>query len=493
MDSESIPAARPRPTSIGRKDTQDGILSYYQSEEAGQVYSPPLEIKTAVPRAHRRQMSASSSPSEYSPNTDDEHGSKFFPTPPATATLAQKQKPLEGVRRRSSIPSAGGMDKRRLVIVDMSSSDHGHGSAASTMRNGSIHSRRGIERPMDGLALVAPPDASPKTYTHLTSPVSASLVGGKAHSKAPSHGLSHAKSSSEITTSGTAVLGTRSGSAQQIAHRRKSSRQVGIIGTSEGSADQPQRTPDALKPPIFQLPQQRSPSPQGTTSQSDISDAHGPSPLRGQSLKDEYLSTLSIIAPDPLVVTPGIREGKDIQMPVAAPVVVSLTLSSSHTTRSSRRSLSPDKLSALTSSPGAESTYTAASSPGSSYPSPPFSPEGRPSYLYYQPGVHATAGPLPPPPRAVFNITPGAAPPPRPPRLNSPPPPGSRGRGDVGSMQQVLQLPDLAVGGLNEKTSSGSLSDVRPCSSRSAVSDRSEIMLPRCVFGLLSRVSRSKC
>jgi hypothetical protein len=99
-------------------------------------------------------------------------------------------------------------------------------------------------------------------------------------------------------------------------------------------------------------------------------------------------------------------------------------------------------LSGRTPSPGAESTSTAASSSGSSYPTPPFSPEA--SYLYYQPGVHATAGPLPPPPRAVFNITPGAAPPPRPPRLNSPPP-GSRRRGDLGSAKQVLHLSDSAT------------------------------------------------
>jgi hypothetical protein len=494
MDSASVPAARPRPIPLDRKDTQDGILSYYQSDEAGQVYTPPpLEIKTTVPKAHRRQMSAASSPSEYSPNTDEENGSKFFPPPPATTALAHKHKTssssaLEGVRRRSSIPSAGGMDRRRLAIVDMSSNEHGHGAP----RNGNIHSRRGIERPMDGLALVAPPDASPRTYTHLTPPASASLVVEKVHSSAPSRSLSHAKSSSEITTSGTAVLGTRSNSAQQIAHRRKSSRQVGIIGTSDAGADSPQRTPDALKSPIFQLPQLRAPSPPGTMSQSDISDAHGPSPLRGQSLNDRFLSTMNIIAPDPLVVTPGIGEGKDIHDPVAAPVVISLShRSAPPMARSPRRSLSPGKLSARTSSPAAESisSSTAPSSSGSSYPSSPFSPEPQTAYLHYQPGVHATAGPLPPPPRAVFNITPGTTPPPRPPRLNSPPPSGSRVRGDVGSVKQALQLPDAIGGVLNGKASSGSLSDVHSNSSRSAVSDRSEIILPRCVFGMLSRLS----
>jgi hypothetical protein len=73
-----------------------------------------------------------------------------------TATVAHNPKTSpsalasEGLRRRPSMPSQGGADRRRLAVVDMSSSDHGHGSAASTsttMPNDSIHSRRGIERP----------------------------------------------------------------------------------------------------------------------------------------------------------------------------------------------------------------------------------------------------------------------------------------------------------------------------------------------------------
>jgi hypothetical protein len=44
------------------------------------------------------------------------------------------------------------------------------------------------------------------------------------------------------------------------------------------------------------------------------------------------------------------------------------------------------------------------------------------SYLYYQPGLHAKASPLPPPPRAMFDIDFNAPPPPRPPRLRSPSP-----------------------------------------------------------------------
>ncbi|KAI0035683.1 hypothetical protein K488DRAFT_82868 [Vararia minispora EC-137] len=45
-----------------------------------------------------------------------------------------------------------------------------------------------------------------------------------------------------------------------------------------------------------------------------------------------------------------------------------------------------------------------------------------PSYLRYEPGLHSTAGPLPPPPRATFSVDATSPPPPRPPRLRSPSP-----------------------------------------------------------------------
>ena len=505
MDSGPVPAARPRPTPLARNDTQDGILSYYQSEHAGQVYTPPHEIDTTniIPRTNRRKMSTASSPSEYSPDTEEE-SSKFLSTPPATATLAQKLKVSPSLasvemRRRPSLPLVGGTDRRRLAIVDTSSSDHGHGN--TTTRKHSIRARRGIEGPMDGLALVAPPDASPGTYAHLTPPTTAPLMVEKDHPHAASQGISHHKSSSEITTSLSAVTSTSSNSKHKSVHRRKSSRQVGIIGTSNSSItsaaaiiDEPQQhlPPDDLKPPIFQLPQSRSRSPSpGMMSISDYSDSHASSSRRGQTLKDEYLSTMSIIAPNPLATPPDVGEGKDIHEPVAAPIVVNLNPSSPLTARPPRRSPSPSKVSTRTPSPGAESASTVASSSGSSYPSPPFSPEGSSSsYLYYQPGVHATAGPLPPPPRAVFNIAPGAAPPPRPPRLNSPPPAGSRRRGDVGSVKQVLQLSDPATNSLNGKASSGSLSDVLSNSSRSVVSERLEVVIRSvCIFYCLVLLS----
>ncbi|KAK0491201.1 hypothetical protein IW261DRAFT_73649 [Armillaria novae-zelandiae] len=66
-----------------------------------------------------------------------------------------------------------------------------------------------------------------------------------------------------------------------------------------------------------------------------------------------------------------------------------------------------------------------------------FSPDNPASYLNYQPGVHATAGPLPAPPRL------------------DPPPPRSaaRPRGDIDAVKQALQLPPSVSAALSRRIS----------------------------------------
>jgi hypothetical protein len=76
-------------------------------------------------------------------------------------------------------------------------------------------------------------------------------------------------------------------------------------------------------------------------------------------------------------------------------------------------------------------------------------------------GLHATAGPLPPPPRATFNIPVSSTPPPRPPRLHSPVPPSSRTRGDIEAVKHALQLPPSVAATLASRASSSSLSSSR--------------------------------
>ncbi|KAL5527621.1 hypothetical protein ACEPAG_6422 [Sanghuangporus baumii] len=64
---------------------------------------------------------------------------------------------------------------------------------------------------------------------------------------------------------------------------------------------------------------------------------------------------------------------------------------------------------------------TASSSSLSSPPTVLTMPAPAPSpYLYYQPGIHATAGPLPSPPRQIIPPKRDSPPPPRPPRLHAP-------------------------------------------------------------------------
>ncbi|KAL5530183.1 hypothetical protein ACEPAF_6440 [Sanghuangporus sanghuang] len=64
---------------------------------------------------------------------------------------------------------------------------------------------------------------------------------------------------------------------------------------------------------------------------------------------------------------------------------------------------------------------TASSSSISSPPTVLTMPAPAPSpYLYYQPGIHATAGPLPSPPRQIIPPKRDSPPPPRPPRLHAP-------------------------------------------------------------------------
>ena len=83
---------------------------------------------------HERKLSTSSSASDYSYDSDAKS---------------------EASTRRGTTPSKGGADRRRVAIVQMPS----------------FRSRRG----QSGLALVAPPDAAPTNYTHLTPPPTANI------------------------------------------------------------------------------------------------------------------------------------------------------------------------------------------------------------------------------------------------------------------------------------------------------------------------------
>ncbi|KAI0356721.1 hypothetical protein OH77DRAFT_1400943 [Trametes cingulata] len=556
----------PRPNLVRRETDQ--ILSYYQSEHAGRPFDyataaaeAPNHTQDAHPSSttasatahHARKASTFSSASDYSSQYSSETESLVVPEP-TTATAAEFQintpvrssaqpeppasssenprahaAPVPAAQRHSrrpSVPTEGGADRRRLAIVEMdadapiarkrskglkskSSHDSSVSSAASNMSGGTLFSRRGVH--IGGLALVAPPDASPKTYTDLTPPSTAPVVAGRASHPPPpsassghasgSHYHAHARSASEAVD----YSSSRSvGRSRRLHH--KSSRDVGIVGLSSASTAsdslgpasptsdeyhvyvQAVRPREGLGVPVFQTPaKSRSPSPGGggggtTPDLSDTSSAsHG---------QQRLLATPIWGMEDSGIVTPGIGEWKDIQQPVVGPVIVGLSPDqlmhhhhshhSPHRTDSSstvsqsqqqqqQRQQSPARSHASYASPSSSSSPSV-QSPTSAYQQSqsPLSPSSSSStaaspYLHYQPGVHSTAGPLPPPPRSIFDTH--GAPPPRPPRFHTPVPSASATstspsasnthtstRRDVDVLKEQLQLPQSVSAVLAART-----------------------------------------
>lgn len=349
---------------------------------------------------------------------------------------------LSGATRRSSIPSEGGADRRRMAIVDMGTDDRGRpcggtgeNPSNNTTTTGSssssnLRSRRGIEAQLGGLALVAPPDASPRSYTNFTPPLTAPIQPPSMQLQS-SIAPSHVRSMSEAVGS--------PGRNTDTGHVRKSSREVAVIGTTESPTNpsdvQTTSSPvtEALKPPIFQIPQSRSPSP-GTPETSDSGSSTAPRSRRrkdalfpGISPIKELKETLSPAAsPGPAaVVTPRIGESKNISDRVAGPVIINIFPDSP----------SPVSLAKPSTRLSSKTDMTS-----------PLLPVTTP-YLFYQPGLHAKAGPLPSPPIAVFSIDPRAPPPPRPPR-HSP----LKNKGDMEAVKQALSLPPSVTAALNART-----------------------------------------
>ncbi|KAL4075776.1 hypothetical protein J3A83DRAFT_4157046 [Scleroderma citrinum] len=400
----------------------DTILASYRSTDA---LSNDSTTRAAPASRHN---STSTYSSEYSADSSTENSTNTFAMQPCPVSP-----PAVGARRRSGIPTQGGADRRRLAIVQVNTldsslerepkkqqSDSTHTSDSSGSCPDSLHSRK-------GLALVAPPDASPRSYSQL---------GGQ---PVPTP-RAHTRASSE------AVKFSNKG----IGHvPRKPSREVAIVGTAPSfldcaTSDLQQWSQfsqlDALKPPLFQMPQSRSPSP----GNSEISDSSG-SAYHARQRKDALAPGISPIKElkegTTPVVTPNVGQSKHISNRVAGPIVINLC----------PESPSP--------SPRSPSQYSA--SQRSTTPSPIFSDPWTPStahtspatemspYLYYQPGLHATAGPLPPPPVAAFNIGPKVPPPPRPPRQYP-----VRRKGDIDVVKQALQLPPHVAAALNSKSPS---------------------------------------
>ncbi|PCH41614.1 hypothetical protein WOLCODRAFT_137497 [Wolfiporia cocos MD-104 SS10] len=406
--TNTAPHLRPK---VVRRDT-DNILSYYQSEYAGQTYTASTPITM--------RMESSSSDSDHHADVDTDSPGEF--TSP-------------GHHRRPSVPTEGGADRRRLAIVELGptlplsiSRKHNQPDAQASSNKGAstsstLLSRRGIH--VDGLALVAPPDASPGTYTNLTPPSTAPLTVDRGLSTSASHPvLNHHRSQSEAVTvparaltTAPAALNPSTTTTSKLRHQHKSSRDVGIVGVVSAVPDSVDRRGE-LGLPVFQTP---GPSP-GRTPDPPEPSALGLPPLSTSS------STLT--TPEREILTPAIGESKDISQPVVGPVVVGLT---------SEAMRPRDHAESVSSSGESFTTHRSSHQHQHQFQS---------SHRRYDPAVDATAGPLPPPPRPLFDSDashlPSAVPaPPRPLRTKAslPPPAGAASRHDIHALRDALQLP----------------------------------------------------
>ncbi|KAK7061481.1 hypothetical protein R3P38DRAFT_2829756 [Favolaschia claudopus] len=399
---EPLQPPTPRPNLV--RQESELLASYYQSPLAdqGAHYTPHALDSRPV---HQRSSSGdSTSSSDYSSSGDTSDRS-LSDAQPAT--------------RRASVPSEGGADRRRLAIVEM---DTVREVDSPSSPPSAVRSRRGFETRLDGLALVAPPDTAGSVHQYINPPSSAPP---NRSTTLASEDKGHSRSASEATTKTTRHV------------KSKPSRDVGIVGTApppptivESSSSSstttttttspPLESPklklrlhtatQPLLPPVFQEPHASRASTPNTRASTPNSLAT-PSDLRSSLAPRRRSTDLSIH-------TPEIGQAKEIHVPVASPVVVDLGSATS-------LRLGPSSFDRR--SPALQVVEPRSASP-------PLS-----SYLHYQPGRDAKAGPLPPPPRATYNVDPTTPPPPRPPRLHSPPPRSPR-RAEHDAMNQPLQL-----------------------------------------------------
>ncbi|KZT74550.1 hypothetical protein DAEQUDRAFT_720734 [Daedalea quercina L-15889] len=358
-----------------------------------------------------------------------------------------------GHRRRPSVPSEGGADRRRLAIVELddslpasltrkrSQASRDHYDADVSATTATISSRRGVH--VEGLALVAPPDASPRTYTDLTPPSTAPLSTERPPPSALRPPLAHQRSQSEVTTA-----------TPKSRHQHKSSRDIGIVGAVPSTAESHERPilpavgtlQAALKVPIFQTPaDSRSPTPGSNSRTPEPSE---PSMLNPHGSYTPESSALITPEHEQEMLTPAIGESKEITQPVVGPIIVNTSEALRHRSqdRAAQSSIScPGD--AFATRQSQMSPLSVASSSRSASP-----------YVHYEPGVHSRAGPMPAPPQPLYDVdhrsgTLSPAPR-RPPRAYTPLPPSVQH--DSQALRDALQLPQSVSAVLASKLPSRS-------------------------------------
>ncbi|KJA24559.1 hypothetical protein HYPSUDRAFT_38607 [Hypholoma sublateritium FD-334 SS-4] len=362
------PSGEPTPTRPKlSKEASDNLLSYYSSPIAdeGRDYSQQRSPeKPQSNRAHvkAKKASAVASTSSSSDYSDDSEVTDARDIPSEASS---------SVARRSGTPSKGGADKRRIAIVQMDHvSDTARKSNSDTAStNNSIRSRRGNANSFAGLALVAPPDAAVQSYAQLTPPSTAPPAA--ADNRSNSHLMDDHEN------------GRHRSSSASPAGRLSRDTYTGSVGSAQGTraAAAPILPADNDKTKKNTKPDDKynlilaplDVSQRSATSQSSSPATHSDPVDCGRNVVSplDRMSSPQMMSPLPIV-TPSIGEGKEIDKPVAGPVVVKLDNLASKTSHStaSWRSDSP------TPSHGSASIH------GSTYSSSATS-----SYLRYEPAI----------------------------------------------------------------------------------------------------------
>jgi hypothetical protein len=419
----------------------------------------------------QHQRAGSSSSSQYSSDSFNDHSTTHKGKRTDVSPTA--------IRQRSSIPLEGGSVRRRVapVHLDMTREPRtivspGSASTPSPKSNvalpsPNLRSRRGIQPCLDDLALVTPSKPSSAAHSYMTPPSTAPAFGDKS-SVAQSRSRSQEASFSSHHRSASETVGLN----KRIHVPRKSSRDIGIIGTSlqDSMTIEPPKEflspkKQKIQPPIFQIPQSRSPSPDKklNVEEPQTIPHHSHYPANDAPPVQRSSGTEQLNAP------PEIGSASYELGTASAPVVASL---------------------------GKESSLPfSASSFNENVPlqmsTAPFSPANPSSYLYYQPGLHAIAGPLPPPPKTTILVDPASPPPPRPPRLTSPRP-AARARLERSSPTMSVSNGDVVkpTENMSISTSGGSRPSSPGTSSR--ISRNSQERLPEYAFLSLPYVENAK-
>jgi hypothetical protein len=372
------------------------MLSHRLPDQAGQPYM----CDTAGLEASTRQTGASNDSSPSSP----------FPS--GTKVKSDSFGSVAVYRHKQTNNAENATDYRRIAIVppledDKSAEGLAKGDEIAqhlpsvpspiqpTLPSPSAGCRQELvvdaQLAASGSALGAPPDTAnqvslPDTYSSLTpsSPSSSSSLSPTTQ-KFP-----HSPSSSEPE---------KSRAARSKGHSRTPSRDVGIVGTltrRELPQDLAtvQDAPSDYQPPIFQTPSSRSSSLDTRSISVDTTTPESNPFAQTASSGETHVRTTAMSASVEPIHDAHVMNGHGIH-------------TQPHSTHTLDTSLPHTQLQGRA-SPAATTTSSTSSAPS--------------SYLHYQPGVHSKAGPLPPPPRAMFDMDFNAPPPPRPPRRRSPSP-----------------------------------------------------------------------